>query len=174
MTDKNPPLKKLRIEVYKLTNYLKQKLSPSGGKNTQEGEISPDKVSECDALIQSMCFDYLKVADNHISKISELWKKMRDMPQSDERHKISDQIFVEAHEIKDIASLCGYTLCAHFAESLRDYIAEVSLNLSGQRVIIQAHIDALNIVHKQKLKEDGGAAAEELKRMVKIAIEKYR
>lgn len=169
-----PPLKRLRIEVYKLTNYLKQKLSPSGGKGNTEGEIASDKIAECDALILSMSSDYFEVVDGHLAKITELWKKMRDTPQSTERQTLSDQIFVGTHEVKDIASLCGYTLCAHFAESLRDYIAEVSLNLSGQRVIIQAHIDALNIVHKQKLKEDGGAAAEELKRMVKIAIEKYR
>lgn len=172
MTDQ--PLKKLRIEVYKLSNFLKERLSPNGKKNNHEGEISPEKVAECDALIAEVCVNCLDIIGEHLNAIVELWKKMRDMPQSDERQTLSDQIFVQAHEIKDISSLCGYTLCAHFAESLRDYIADIALNLSGQRVIIQAHIDALNIVHKQKLKEDGGTAAEELKKMVKIAIEKYR
>ena len=89
------------------------------------------------------------------------------------RQEKSEEIFTLSHEIKDIASLCGYALTAHFAESLRDYIAETALNLKNQKVIIQAHIDALTIVHKQNIKEDGGPAAEELKKMVKIAIEKY-
>lgn len=166
--------KKLRIEVYKLTNFLKERLSPGGKKNNQEGEIASEKIAESDELIAALCVNCLDTVGEHFDTISELWKKMRDMPQSAERQALSDQIFVQAHEIKDIASLCGYTLCAYFAESLRDYISETSLNLSGQRVIIQAHIDAMNIVYKQKLKEDGGAAAEELKKMVKIAIEKYR
>lgn len=143
-------------------------------KNEHEGEIAPDKIAECDALIDEMCATCPQTIGGHLEEITILWGAMRDMPQSNERQTLSDQIFMLAHEIKDIASLCGYSLCAHFAESLRDYISEVSLNLSGQRVIIQAHVDALHVVHKKNLKEDGGPAAEELKKMVKVAIEKYR
>lgn len=174
MTDPNTPIHKIRVEVYKLTNFLKEKLATGAKKNNQEGEIDPAKIQECDALVAELCINCLPTIGTHLEQISTLWKQMRDMPQSQERQNLSDQIFMQAHEIKDIASLCGYSLCAYFAESLRDYISEISLNLSGQRVIIQAHIDALTVVQKQSLKEDGGAAAEELKKMVKVAIEKYK
>lgn len=164
---------RLRIEVYKLTNYLKNKLGLSIN-STEEGEIAPDKIEECDALIQEMCESCLETIGTHLDEIIKLWGKMKDMPQSQERQNLSDQIFIESHEIKDIASLCGYALCAHFAESLRDYISETSLNVEGQRVIIQAHVDAMTVVYKKDLKDDGGPAAEELKKMVKVAIDKFR
>lgn len=179
MTPSDTPLKRIRIEIYKLTNFLKTKLrdnysSETAAQNNVEGIIDPFKVAECDQLIAKACEGCLDSIGERLSTIMEKWGKMKDMPQSPEREAIAIEIFTLAHDIKDISSMCGYSLCSHFAESLRDYIAEVSLNLSGQRVIIQAHVDAMNIVHKNKLKEDGGAAAEELKRMVKIAIDKYR
>lgn len=171
-TDKSGSIGKIRIEVYKITNRLKTKLglrAPS----EEPGELAPEKIRECDAMIMSMCADCYERIGMTLDILTKLWNHMRDMPQSDERTKIAEDIFTHAHEIKDIGALCGYTLSAHFAESLRDYIAQTELNLKNQRIIIQAHVDALHVVHKQKLKEDGGAAAEELKRMVGIAIQKY-
>lgn len=179
MTKSDPPLKRIRIEIYKLTNFLKTKMrenysSGTSSQNDVEGIIDPFKIAECDQLIAQSCENCLDSIGERLAQIIQKWGAMKDMPQSPERETIAQEIFTLAHDIKDISSMCGYSLCAYFAESLRDYIAEVSLNLSGQRVIIQAHIDAMNIVHKNNLKEDGGRAAEELKRMVKIAIDKYR
>ena len=68
---------------------------------------------------------------------------------------------------------CSSSLIAYFAESLRDYIAQTQLSLDAQRVIIQAHLDAMQAAHHRNLKENGGSVAEELKAAVKKAIEKY-
>ena len=69
--------------------------------------------------------------------------------------------------------MCGYGLIAYFAESLRDYIARTDLNLKAQVVIIQAHLDAMQMCHRKGFRTDAGPEAEELKKMVKMAIDKY-
>jgi uncharacterized protein YjaZ len=109
----------------------------------------------------------------HLMQLDALWAEMRDMQDNEKRDELSKQIFTVSHEIKDIGSMCGYELIAYFAESLRDYISLAEPSLKAQRVIVQAHIDAMNVTHKRGIKSDGGPIADELKGMVRVAIEKY-
>ncbi|MDH5722379.1 MAG: hypothetical protein OEY94_03540 [Alphaproteobacteria bacterium] len=161
-----------KIILYKIKNYLINKIGFNHPR-PEEGEINPDDIKKADKMITQICANCLDAIGANLEELDKRWVKMREMPVSDERKELAREIFTFSHEIKDIASLCGYELCAHFAESLRDYIEKTELNLKNQRIIIQAHIDAMTVVHKQGLKEDGGPAAEELKKMVKVAIDKY-
>lgn len=164
-----------KIEIIKIRASLKNKLGALRvHKNDEEGYIEEEKVKEADALIGKLCENCINDIGINLENLSASWKEMQDLPEGDEREEKAQEIFTFAHEIKDIGSLCCYTLAAFFAESLRDYIAETTMNLKNQRIIIQAHVDALTVVHKNNLKEDGGPAAEELKKMVKVAIDKYR
>ena len=171
MTDeKNEDVK---INVYShQQNPLKNKLGIRIPTN-EDGHLAPDDIQEADKLIAKMCVGCEDTIAQQLKHISTIWDDMQKAENADLRNEKSKEIFTCAHEIKDIGALCGYTLAAHFAESLRDYISETALNLKNQRIIIQAHVDAMNAVHKGKLKEDGGPIADELKKMVKIAIEKY-
>lgn len=163
-----------KIEMIRIRASLQDKLGAFHiRKNESEGYIEEKKVNDAEDLIKDVCKTCLEDIGKNLEKLSDSWKDMQDLPQGSKREKKAKEIFTFAHEIKDIGSLCGYTLIAHFAESLRDYIAETALNLKNQRIIIQAHVDALTVVHKNNLKEDGGPAAEELKKMVKVAIDKY-
>ncbi|PCK00610.1 MAG: hypothetical protein COA45_02205 [Zetaproteobacteria bacterium] len=161
------------INVYKHRyNPLKNKLGTRIQTN-EDGHIAPEDIIEADKLIAEMCVGCEDNIAQHLEKISLIWKDMQKAENANLRDEKAQEIFTYAHKTKDIAELCGYTLAAYFAESLRDYISETALNLKNQRIIIQAHIDAMNAVHKGKLKEDGGPVADELKKMVKIAIKKY-
>lgn len=168
-TSKNP----LKIFIYKLKNRLKEKVGLRSALQ-EEGEIAEERIEKADKLIEALCTNCSQTIGVHLEKIIELWAKMRETEHgSEEREVIAKEIFTLAHEIKDIASLCKYDLAAYFAESLRDYIIKTEMSMKAQQVIIQAHVDALTVVHKKDIKDDGGPAAEELKRMVKIAIDKY-
>ncbi len=172
MSDKNKD--NYTVEIIKIRALLKDKLGALRvNKNDDEGYIEEKKVEEADALIADTCKTCLEDIGKNLDELSHSWKEMQDLPEGDKREEKAKESFTFAHEIKDIGSLCGYTLASHFAESLRDYIASTALNLKNQRIIIQAHVDALTVVHRNKLKEDGGPAAEELKKMVKVAIDKY-
>tara|TARA_R110002072_G_scaffold40512_1_gene114739 strand:- start:198 stop:737 length:540 start_codon:yes stop_codon:yes gene_type:complete len=160
------------VQVYKIRTSLKNKLGMRVTTN-EEGHLAAEKINEADSLIREMCKGCHDNIGKNLEEMILIWKDMQTLGEGDGRTSKAQGIFTKAHEIKDIASLCGYTLAAHFAESLRDYIAETTLSLKNQTIIIQAHVDALTVVHKTNLKEDGGPAADELKKMVKVAIDKY-
>lgn len=170
MTDQNDD--ENTVEIYKIRTSLKSKLGMRVITN-EDGHLAEEKINEADSLIAEMCAGCHETIGENLEKVTIIWKEMQTLHEGDARTAKAQGIFTKAHEIKDIASLCGYTLAAHFAESLRDYIAETTLSLKNQTIIIQAHIDALTVVHKTNLKEDGGPAADELKKMVKVAIDKY-
>lgn len=163
----------MKVEVIKIANRLKQKLGVRPAQDEGDGFIDPEAVAQADKLIEEMCKDCVSSIAAFLKELNKIWDNMKDMSKGEERELLSEKLFMQSHEIKDIAAMCGYHLIADFAESLRDYIHETELSIEAQRVIIQAHIDAITVAHKQGLKEDGGPAAKELQDLIKIAIDKY-
>lgn len=163
---------KFKVEIFKLVNHLKGKMGIRYEKQ-ETGFLPPEAIIEADKIITDLCANSGETITMNVDKLSKLWDKMREMKDSPERQSISKQIFMLSHEIKDIGLMCGYDLVAYFAESLRDYIGRTELNISAEKVIIQAHLDAMNAVNRLGLKDKEDPKAEELKKMVKIAIEKY-
>ncbi len=173
MSDSNDKKPGVTVEVFRIANNLKEKLGMRV-KSDEDGFIAPEAIAEADRLIGELCKECPVTLSGFMEQIGILWKEMRELPASEPREKLARQIFTLAHEIKDVGQMCGFTLAAYFAESLRDYIERTELSLEAQRVIIQAHVDAINVTIKMNLKEDGGSQADELKKMVKIAVDKYR
>lgn len=160
------------VELFQRINRLRSK---AGGapNDDHEGEIAPDMVVKADDLIADFCKDCPELMAHVLEKMTAKWKDMAGMGESSTREKLAQEIFTLAHEVKDVGGMCGYTLMADFGESLRDYIMETKLDQDAQRVIVQAHVDAMNAALRLKLRDDGGPAAEELKALVKVAIDKY-
>ena len=161
------------IEIIKLPNALKKKMGIKVSESTDSGRIDSDAIAEADRLIDDLCKDCTNSIDQFLKVLVKNWADVQDAAQGEERDLLSQELFIQAHEIKDIAAMCGFALISDFAESLRDYIDETELSVEAQRVIIQAHIDAIAVAHKKGLKEDGGPAADELKALIKVAIDKY-
>lgn len=163
----------IRVEIFKLANHLKRKMGVRF-QDQEAGFLTPESIVEADKLIEALCKECPQAISGHLENLSRIWLKMRDMEDCAGRNDLSQQIFTLAHEIKDIGSMCGYDLVAYFAESLRDYIGRTELSIEAQRVIIQAHVDAMQLVNRMGYKKEAGPEAEELKKMVKIAIDKYK
>ncbi len=162
----------MKIEMYKLANRLKARMGIRF-KEQDDGFLAPESIEEADKLIAALSAECPQMIASHLEKLSALWAQMKSMEDSPARTDISQQIFTLAHEVKDMGSMSGYELLSYFAESLRDYIGRTDLNMKAQVVIIQAHMDAMMIVNRSGVKSDAGPQAEELKKMVKIAIDKY-
>ncbi len=163
--------KKKGFEIFKLTNRLRQRLSPNH--KDDPGFVDDKAIEKADKLIELLCERFSEDMGGDLSVLSEKWLEMRDMPNSPEREEKAQEVFTIAHEIKDISAQCGYSILAYFAENLRDYITHTDLSMEAQRVIIQACVDSITVVHKQGLKDDGGPLADELKAALKKAIEKF-
>lgn len=164
--------KNVKVEIFKLANKLKARMG-SRFQEQDTGFLAPEAIAEADRAIADLCETSSQMMNDLMTELARAWESMRNMPLSPERETRAREIFNRAHEIKDIGAMCGYGLAAHFAESLRDYIGQTTLNIQAQVIIVQAHMDALQFVITHELRKDEGEKAEELKRMVKIAIEKY-
>lgn len=164
---------KIKVTLFKIKNSLKGKLGMEPRRGDEPGHIDPEAIAEADKIIEKLCEECPSTIAAHLEDIQKFWVEMRDMPLSPEREDLAQKIFITSHEIKDLGSLCGYMLAAYFAESLRDFIGQTEMKLEAQRVIIQAHVDALQVVIKHGLNDEDDAAANELKTMVKIAVDKY-
>jgi chemotaxis protein histidine kinase CheA len=179
MTDDNKKQIILRDEAKKTVSIIKPKynlLKNKAGARTNmkaSGFIDENKINAADELITKVCINSEQELKKQIKLLADIWKCIQEMPDGYERKEKTEEILTIAHEIKDIGALCGYDLIAHFAESLRDYIGEITMNIKNQRIIIQAHVDALSTVLKTRVSDDTDPIAKELKEKVKIAIEQY-
>lgn len=169
---KNSDSSKPQIEVYKRMNRLKIKAGADPNQQV-EGMISPEKIRQADELVTDFCKDCPKMVSGVLDKLNTKWRIMSEAVDGEDRDAMAEEMFTLAHEIKDVAGLCGYVLMSDFAESLRDYVVEKTLNPEAQRVIIQAHVDVMNQAYKKNVKDDGGPVAAELKDAVRVAIDKY-
>lgn len=168
----DPPPKGLKVEIYKLANRLKS-LMGARFQDQEQGFLAPEAIEEADKLIEDLRASGEGMITERLGAMAALWTQMRDMDDGPKRAELSQQVFTLAHEIKDMATMCGYELIAYFAESLRDYVGRTDMNLKAQIIIVQAHMDAMHLLHKQGFDKQAGPETEELKKMVKMAIDKY-
>lgn len=161
----------MKVEIYKLANILKERMGNAFAKQ-EEGFLAPSAIAEADKLIAEVCASSPETIAKHLETLDGLWEELRDGDAA-QRQDTAVQVFATAHEVKDIGAMCGYDLLAYFAESLRDYIESTELNLQAQVVIVQAHLDAMKVVHQRGFRKEAGPEAEELKLMVQKAIDKY-
>lgn len=160
------------IEIFQRINRLKAKVGGNPN-DTREGALEKGVIKKADELIKDFCKDCDTIVFSVLEKLMGTWKKVAEMKRSSKRDDLAQEMFTLAHEVKDVAGMCGYKLMSEFAESLRDYITETSLDQDTQKIIVQAHIDAMNAALRNNIRDEGGPAAMELKALVKRAIEKY-
>ena len=158
------------IEVIKLGNKLKSKIM--GCVDNREGYIDPKAVEAADAMITEACMSCDTKIEALLTEISSSWKNMKDTKDKVKQGEMIQEILL-AHEIKDVAAMCKQGGTAYFAESLRDYVEKADLNFKAQIVIIQAHIDVMRVAQKTGLKDTASEKADELKAIVKKAIEQH-
>lgn len=164
---------KPKQKILKTYNSLKKKIGLDPNDQT-EGFLDPADINKADALISEICQESEESIRGLLIKLEDKWTCFFNVSKETARsEKDAEDIFVVAHEIKDIGAMCGYNLIAYFAESLRDYVEETDLNIEAKKVIVQAHIDAMKAAHKNKIKDTENSAAAELKNLVKVAINQY-
>lgn len=171
---KETPPSKNTVEILKPKYNLLKNKAGTRTNMKDNGFIEESKIQATEILIAHLCESSKETLKEQISILTALWEGILKTQDDDKRKEKTKRIYTIAHEIRDISALCRYGLITDFAESLRDYIGEATLNMKNQRIIIQAHIDALSTVLKHNISDANHPVAEELKKKVKIAIEKYR
>jgi len=160
------------VEIFHRINKLK--LRAGAGLNDGPGKLDPASIDRANSVVQSMSALYPKEIKNVLKALDKEWDSIKGTEDEGEKVALATRASNTANQIKDLAGTFGYTLMEYFGKSLRDYILKTNFTKPQQFTIIQAHIDVMNVAYRENLKnDDGGAAGEELKKMVQTAIDKY-
>lgn len=160
------------VEIIKMGNRLKQKIM--GKPDDKPGYLDPKNVEKADKIISDMCTSCESLISVRIKELIELSQKFNDEGMTKiQKGVVIQDIFLLSHEIKDVAAMCKYVLISDFAESLRDFVGGRDIGVEAQLVIMKAHIDAMVACQNLGIRDQGSMEAEELKKMVKVAIDKY-
>ncbi len=161
----------VKVEIFNRINRLKEKAGGVLGKTM--GRFSPTSLEKADLVIEEMADLYPQEIERRLKALNDEWARLKTIDDAAEKSKSVELMSNLSIQIKDLAGTFGYTLMSDFGDSLCQYILETEMSREEHSVIVQAHIDVMEIAFKQNLKSDGGKAGQELKETVKKAIEKY-
>ena len=172
MSKNNEDAKSKEVELFKRVNRLKRKAG--GDEGSGPGQFDQSKINNANTVINKMASLYPKEIKNVIAALHKEWYELKRTEDQSKRDKLIERISNTSNQIKDLAGTFGYTLMEYFGDSLTGYILETALNRKEHFIIVQTHIDVMDVAFREGLKDDdGGAVGEELKTTVRKAIEKY-
>lgn len=159
-----------KVEIYTRINRLKMKAG--GAIGAGPGKIDTKSIDSAHSVIQKMAEKYPNEIKRSIENLEKIWAETKAM-EPDQRSENARAISNFANQIKDLAGTFGFDLMEYFGESLRDYVLNVDLSHKEQIIIVQAHVDVMQVAYSQNLKHQEHPLGEELKKTVAAAITKY-
>lgn len=160
------------VEIFHRINKLKKKAGIPLTSN-KKGVVDPNAIARAQGVIDDKESEYPPTVRDLIEQISSIWAGLKNTENEDERTQAIDTIYHLSNNIKDITETYDHNLMHHFSLSLRDFCKKIDIDKPEHETIVKAHLDVMNVTFEEKLKSDQTAQAEELKNIVKIAIEKY-
>jgi hypothetical protein len=137
------------------------------------GFIDAGAIARAQESIDSKEEEYGNELQEVLVKLDSVWSDIKATKDEKKLKKAQDQMFNYANNVKDLAETYDYTLMKHFGQSLRDFCSKFDVNKEPHHIIMQAHMDVMNVAFEQGIKDDGGPAAKELMMIVAKAIEKH-
>lgn len=159
------------VEIFHRVNRLKLKAGASS-LHAGPGFIDPKAINRAETVIKNKESAYTTEVEDILAKLDRAWKEAKSLP-ADRSADAIEAVYHTANHIKDLAAMFGYELMQHFGYSLRDFAGRIDMTNKAHHVIVQAHLDVMWVVFHENIKDHGGPKAEELKKIVAQAIEKY-
>ncbi len=159
------------VEIYHRINKLKKKAGIAAASGAT-GFIPSDVIESAQESIDQKEAEYPAAVKELIQYIEETWKSVAGLS-GEEQAKAIESIYNYANNIKDLTSTYEHDLMHHFSLSLRNFCDGIDLNKKAHHTIFRAHLDVMWVTYEERLRSDETAQAEELKKVLQIAIDKY-
>lgn len=165
------------VEYIHRINRLKLRVGGSLS-DLDPGHIDPEAIKAVDAVVEKIASNGHEKIKIIVDRLVKSWEDIKKDLTFSEPKKL-DTVFFLAHDVKDMAALCGFDLIKDFAESLRDYVEKADLSIFACRVIIQAHIDTIaiatrdGILNNSEILDKNNIMAIQLWSSIREAIVKY-
>ncbi len=160
-----------KIEVYHRLNKLKQKTG-FGLNDDKVGRIDPKSITRAQNHIDGQEQEYGLIVKEILEDLAATWKELQTCEEA-YRDDLIDQIYNYSNNLKDLSSTYNHDLMQHFSLSLRNFCEKIDIHKDAHKVIVQAHLDVMWITLNENLKGESSPKAEELKKIVGQAIQKF-
>ena len=161
-----------KIKKWYRLNFLKMKAGADLNDEAR-GYIDPSAVKKAQHVIDDEEKSYYEEIEGLIVSLESSWD---DLQRADDDKRIKSaqrEMMNFANIIKDIAYTYGYTLMGDFGDSLCNFCKKLDMAREEHKPIIEAHLSVIRATFKTHIKESEGEQAEELKRLLVLAIEKH-
>lgn len=159
------------VEIFYRVNKLRLKAG-IGLNEEVEGVVDPEGIKKAQGIINEREQEYPVEVSSLLADLEQNWQALKKGDEA-ERARIIKIIHNSANQIKDLTATYHHNLMHYFALSLRDFCESININKTEHHTIVQAHLDVMNVTFDKKLKATDTDAAKELKKMLRVAIEKY-
>jgi chemotaxis protein histidine kinase CheA len=136
------------------------------------GELEYDEevVARAEAAVAELAEEYEAWLQNDLIELARLRDEVKGDPDRARSHL--DEMARRVHEVKGQAGTFGYTLVTTLADSLGDMLDRLE-GLDTQHLeVIDAHIEAMQVIRRDNIRGDGGAPGRELIQGVRKAVER--
>lgn len=86
---------------------------------------------------------------------------------------LSENITAKIHHLDDLGESCDMPLLAYLAQSLHSFMAKFSPDQAAHKVILRAHIDAMQYVYNYNIHDEDHTNHNDLKALLETAITKH-
>jgi len=143
------------MEIIKPPNVLKSKVREGG-----PGAVDLATLERAENVIAAMADSYLEWVQEDLQRIDEAYKNLSNA--TGDRKKEAEAVSQIAHDIKGQGGSFGYDLMTVIGNELCRLIERVDTYGEAEVQAIKVHIDALKLVIKSNMKDDGGANGQAL------------
>lgn len=161
---------KKRVWIFKLQRHLKAKLMTGNGE-TGEPMFDQNLIAAAEAKIAEMESDYSDWVQESIEEMDQAYNAMVEAPATCEQY--IERIHRIALELRGQGGIFGYPLMTQFGKSLYETTSAGVDHTSKRLSLIEAHIDLIKVVVKQKIKGDGGETGRDLLQSLAQAKKKF-
>lgn len=154
-------------EVIDPPDLLKPKVTPGG-----PTEADFRALERAESIIAELADRYLEVVDADLSNIQGATSQLQGEAVNASEHV--DRIYHIAHDMKGQGGSFGYPLVTTISKQLCQFIEDLDKTqlAEDQTQAIALHVDALNVVIREKLKEAEGEQAKALLAGLRQVVEK--
>lgn len=165
--------KKPKVWFFNLPNRLKE-ISSSLGAKGEVADFDPKLLEIAEQQIESLEEDYMQWVEDKLREMFEHFSQIKINDPVEDIIKRLVKINGIAHEARGQGSTFGYPLITEFNQSLFEFTRIYDRIDEGLIELIRAHMDAIKVIMRDRIKDDGGQIGKELTQSLEKAKEKYK
>jgi chemotaxis protein histidine kinase CheA len=142
------PQREESVELFMPPNVLKAKVGNFSG-------LDMAAIRRAEIAMESLKSDFVQWVEEDVRRLAEARERYAKEP--DGKSRVA--LLIAAHDIKGQAATFDFPLIARVAGSLANLIHDLPLEKELPLTLVDAHVDAIHVIHRQKITDTSNPVA---------------